>query len=290
VSSANSGEAAEKLRRSTVLVRTAAVHQGTGVLWNDRGWIITNAHVAAADAVQVEYWNGDTVPAKVLRRDMRRDLVLLDTAHTGAAQTGAPASAPQWTDSSRLRAGDRVMAIGNPLGFVGALSFGEVERVAPIPQISSLPWIQARIRLAPGNSGGAMADSDGLVAGINTMVAGHLGLAIPANDVAAFVAKARTHGGTPALGVAVETLPIRLGKQPAVGLRIQQISPGSKAEFASLRPGDVIIGVDGEFLQSPQDLPDRLEKGGVMQLEFLRGNRPVPREVSIALGRLPNAA
>jgi serine protease Do len=278
------GNIGEALRRVTVQVDCQSHGHGSGILWNDKGLILTNAHVATVDTPTIRFWNGESKTARILRRDARRDIALLDTCDSH------PIAAPAWTDSAQLQPGDTVIAVGNPLGFIGAVSVGRIERQGIIPQIHPLPWIQSAIRLAPGNSGGALADSDGRIVGINTMVAGQLGLSIPSNDAARFVERALRTPPPPALGVAVETLPIQRNRQPAVGLRIQTISPGSKAEFASLLPGDVIIGVDGKMLRSPQDLMDRLEHGGLLHLEFVRGGRPVPREVSIALGRLSNAA
>src|SRR5258708_38875961 len=79
------------------------------------------------------------------------------------------------------------MAIGNPLGFVGALTTGVIHAVGPIRGLGSRSWVQADVRLAPGNSGGPLADARGHVIGINTMVAGRLALAIPSNVVQNFL-------------------------------------------------------------------------------------------------------
>jgi len=273
------GEIAEQLRRSTVQVRVdeGRSGSGSGVVWNTQGLIISNAHVVRGSKVEVEFWDGKVAKARVLRREAGRDLAFLD-----AGKMEAPA--PRWGDSSRLEAGDAVLAVGNPLGFVGAVSNGVVQAVGPIHGLGKKNWIQAHIRLAPGNSGGAMANASGEVVGINTMVAGPLGLAIPSTDVASFVERASGSEEPPILGITIEAATVRVGSQLALGFRIQQIMPDSKAQFASLRPGDVIIGVDGEFFSSPDDLEDRLLKRGLMRLEFLRGSTPVPREVTIALG------
>jgi serine protease Do len=270
------GEIAEQLRRSTVQVRVdeGRSGSGSGVIWDQQGRIVSNAHVVRGSLVEVEFWDGEVVRAKVLRRDARRDLALVSVDRKSLP-------APRWADSNRLTRGEEVLAVGNPLGFIGALSTGVLRAVGPMQGLGPQSWVQAQIRLAPGNSGGAMADATGAVVGINTMVAGPLGLAVPSNDVAKFVGRA---GRTPVLGVTIEPAPIRIASKLAMGLRIQHVAPQSKAERASLLAGDVIIGVDGEFFSSPEELEDRLLKGGLVRLEFLRGGKPVPREVNIELG------
>ena len=78
--------------------------------------------------------------------------------------------------------------------------------------------------------------------------------------------------------------PIGFASRPALGLRIQQMVPGSKAQVASPLPGDVIIGADSNLFSSPHDLFDRLNKGGLMQLKYHRSGKAVPREVATTLG------
>ena len=273
------GEIAEQLRRATVQVRIdkGRTGAGSGVVWNQQGQIVSNAHVIRGENVEVEFWDGDIVKAKLLRRDARRDLALLEVNRS-------PLPASFWADSSQLKPGDPVLAVGNPLGFVGALSTGVVHTVGPHPQIGKQNWVQARILLASGNSGGALANDSGAVIGINTMVAGPLGLDVPSSEVASFVKRALLPAMPPILGVTIETITFRFASRLALGLRIQQIEAGSRAQLASLLPGDVIIGVDGEMFSSPDDLFDRLGKGGLVKLEFLRGAKSVPREVAIPLG------
>src|SRR5580692_10619121 len=143
------GEVAERLRRSTVQVamRGRGQGSGSGVIWSADGLIVTNAHVARGTEAKVSLWDGSTHVATVLNRDPRRDLASLRIAGLGL-----PAATPG--DSSALRAGELVIAVGNPLGFIGALTTGVVH---------SLPngkrWVAADVRLAPGNSGGPLADA-----------------------------------------------------------------------------------------------------------------------------------
>jgi len=83
--------------------------------------------------------------------------------------------------------------------------------------------------------------------------------------------------------VTVEAVPLQVAANRVVGLRIKALVPGGKAQVASLLPGDVIIGIDGEYFSSPDDLTDRLLKGGLVHLVFQRNGKPSPREVAIAL-------
>ena len=180
-------------------------------------------------------------------------------------------------DSSSLRAGELVIAVGNPLGFIGALTTGVVHGLGPIRGLSTQGWVQASIRLAPGNSGGPLADARGRVIGINTMVvSGGLGLAIPSNVVADFLRR----GAAPSLGIVVR--PVHNGG--ALGLLVLEISPDSAAAAASLMLGDVLTGVNGRIFQSLSDLSETLESASdTVTLQFMRGDRRVPREVHVRL-------
>src|SRR5690349_5939332 len=111
------GEVAEKLRRSTVQVLTgkrASGGSGSGIIWDADGTVITNAHVAREEHVRVELWDGRSLAAEVAARDGHADLAKLKLP-----VSNLPAAA--WRQSSSLRAGELAVAIGNPLGFVGAL-------------------------------------------------------------------------------------------------------------------------------------------------------------------------
>ncbi|HET9321977.1 MAG TPA: trypsin-like peptidase domain-containing protein, partial [Bryobacteraceae bacterium] len=107
------GEIAEKLRRSTVLVLPGQRGNGSGVIWSADGVIVTNAHVARGARLRVQLWDGRELEAAVVSRDTRRDLAEL---RVSAANLPAATAA----DSSQLRPGELAIAIGNPLGFVGA--------------------------------------------------------------------------------------------------------------------------------------------------------------------------
>lgn len=172
-------EVAERLRHSTVEVHACGYAGGSGVILHVNGAIITNAHVARWPRVDVRLLDGRRFTGEVVRRDASRDLALLRIRATGLRP--APLG-----DSSSLRPGEIVIAVGNPFGFSGAVSTGIVHALGTLPNLGG-PWVQSDVRLAPGNSGGPLADASGRVIGINTMIAGGLALAIPSRAVQRFI-------------------------------------------------------------------------------------------------------
>ncbi|OLB39032.1 MAG: hypothetical protein AUH11_05200 [Acidobacteria bacterium 13_2_20CM_57_17] len=143
------GETAEQLRRSTVLIHSGGRGSGSGVIWSSDGLIVTNAHVVRGSNVRVQLWDGREFEGAVASRDPRRDLAALRIS-----ADSLPAASP--ADSSQLRPGELAIAIGNPMGFVGALTTGVIHAIGPLPALGSQTWVQASVRLAPGNSGGPL--------------------------------------------------------------------------------------------------------------------------------------
>jgi len=185
-------------------------------------------------------------------------------------------------DSSRVRPGEMAIAVGNPLGFLGAMTMGVVHAVEEIHGLGDRKWVQADVKLAPGNSGGPLADVKGRVIGINTMVAGRIALAIPSNEVLRFVL-----GETSGQWLGVTVRAVRLPRQHgfAFGLVALEIEPGSPAAMASLLPGDILLGTEGKAFSSASDLADALSgrETRVLRLRFLRGDYSKVRTVSVAL-------
>jgi serine protease Do len=265
------GEVAEKLRRSTVQVLSmsrASGGSGSGIVWDADGTVITNAHVASEDRVRVELWDGRSLSATITARDSYADLVKLRL-------TASNLPAASWRESSSLRTGELAVAIGNPLGFVGALTTGSVHGTGPLRGLGRRRWVHAAIRLAPGNSGGPLADAAGRVIGVNTMVvSGGLALAIPSELVVRFLER----GSRPVLGIAIQ--PVK------EGLLVLQVNPNSAAERASLMSGDLLPGI------TTDDLNEAIEQaaGSVLKLQFRRGNRATRRHVSVAVPALRREA
>jgi len=186
------------------------------VVWSSSGQIVTNAHVVEGTATaEVELWDGGRFAARIGKRDRRRDLALLELD-----ASGLPAAASG--DSNALRVGELVIAVGNPMGFIGAASTGVVHR------IEYRSWVVSRLRLAPGNSGGPLANARGDVVGINTMIAGGLAFAIPSKSVAQFLRAPLDDSG---LGVVVRPILVR---PILAGLIVLEVIPHSAADRASL--------------------------------------------------------
>jgi serine protease Do len=250
------GEIAERLRRSTVQVSLSERGPargrrerggGSGIVWSADGLILTNAHVARTAEAEVELWDGRRFGAQVVARDPRRDLATL-------RMTSAPPNLEAVTagNSAALRAGELVIAIGNPLGFAGALSTGVIHSVTD-------RWIRADVQLAPGNSGGPLANAQGEVIGINTAISDGLGLALE------FLKR----GALPALGVSLQPVPL--------GLLVLEVDPDGRAAQASLRAGDTL-------LTRYDALMEALDSGRpTLKLHFLRSDPHKVREAVVRL-------
>jgi serine protease Do len=182
------GRIAALLRRCTVRIETAGRGRGhgSGIIWSDEGLLVTNAHVAQTGTAAVTLADGTTSTARLVARDPRRDLALLRLAPD--ALVGRAASAAVIGDPSTLRTGDVVLALGHPLGVPHALALGVVHTVT---HSARAPYVAADIRLAPGNSGGPLADARGRVVGVNCMVVGGLGVAVSVDAVRRLLAAVR---------------------------------------------------------------------------------------------------
>jgi serine protease Do len=159
--------------------------RGTGIVWHEEGLIVTNAHVARHGRLAVTLPDERTTEARLVAHDAARDLALLlvDAGTLRPAPAGDPES---------LRPGSLVLALGHPWGIANAMSLGVVHAVTT--ERGSPRWIAADLRLAPGNSGGPLVDTTGRVVGVNAMIVGGLGVAIPTNVVRRFVREVAATG------------------------------------------------------------------------------------------------
>ncbi len=169
------GAVSDALRRITVRVRADHSGFGSGVIWRPDGLIVTNAHVARMPRARIELADGRVFSGRVVARDVRRDVAAITIA-----ARGLPTATIR--DVRTLRVGEMLFAVGNPFGEAGAVTAGIVHRP---PEEDG--WVIADVRLAPGNSGGPLADADGNLVGINSMIADGLGWAVPSNAVARFL-------------------------------------------------------------------------------------------------------
>ena len=177
------GEAAARLGAVTVQVRAGGRSAGGGVIWRRDGLVVTNAHVATGPEATVVLPDERELRARVIARDPGRDLALLTIV-------APPLEAALHADARGLRPGELVIALGHPFGVPYAAALGVVHR-APSSARGPGGWLQADIRLAPGNSGGPLADAGGRVVGINAMIVNGLGIAVPTHLVERFVSDVR---------------------------------------------------------------------------------------------------
>ncbi|PYN75505.1 MAG: serine protease [Candidatus Rokuibacteriota bacterium] len=170
---------AEDLRRITVEVTDQPDQAlGSGVLWPP-GYVVTNAHVVRRPRVTLQLVDGRRLTGELLARDADADLALIR-----APGAGMPVATLGDPDAARI--GSLVVAVGHPRGVRAALTAGIIHAIGPIVH-GGVSWIQADLRLAPGNSGGPLADAAGRVVGLNARVAGSLALAVPMSQVRRFV-------------------------------------------------------------------------------------------------------
>jgi serine protease Do len=185
--------AVERLRQITVQIRTHGAAIGAGILWNGGAsdgtrLVITNAHVVRGDRATVELNDGTATRGRVVARDRKRDLAALQI---DLDIDPWPTMAPSVIRDSPLRVGELVIAIGHPGGLVGAATLGIVHAAEGTRDGRTARWVRADARLAPGFSGGPLADAAGRLVGVNTMIQGSLALAVPAAAVEAWLRRSR---------------------------------------------------------------------------------------------------
>jgi len=245
---------------------------GSGVVFTPDGFAVTSAHVVAGtDRGTATFTDGSEREFRVIGRDPLTDLAVLRV--TDGDLHPAPLG-----DAARLRVGQLVVAIGNPLGFAGTVTAGVVSALGRSlatrdGRMSRLVEnvIQTDAALNPGNSGGALADSRGRVVGINTAVAGiGLGLAVPIDANARRILAALMHDGRVRrafLGIVGGSRPLpprlatELGRRQA--LEVVQLLDRSPAGAGGVRPGDLILDLDGQPVEGVGDLQRLLDGDAV---------------------------
>jgi S1-C subfamily serine protease len=220
------------------------------------GFLLTSAHVVVgARSAEASFADGSTVAVDVVGRDPLSDLAVLH------ARGDVPAPV-ELGDAARLRVGQLVVALGNPLGLAGSVTAGIVSALG-----RSLPTqsgrvidevIQTDAALNPGNSGGVLADSSGRMVGVNTAVAGvGVGLAVPINSTTrGIIAALMTKGKVRRAWLGIAGAQIRLAPELArrigspTGLQVAGVSANSAAQEAGLRQGDVVVELAGKRVVS----------------------------------------
>lgn len=147
-----------------------------------------------------------------------------------------------------LRVGELVVGVGNPMRVVGAVSTGIIHAGFA----GKDKWVQADIRLAPGNSGGPLANADGRVVGINSMIVNGLALAIPTHVVERFLNRSFK------IGVTLQPVAADFGGRPTLGLMIVALEPGGLAHLSGLLVGDILVAANGQPFSEPTDLAEAI--------------------------------
>jgi len=266
--------------------------QGSGVIVDSNGIILTNAHVVnQADQVSVNLKDGRTFDGKVLGADSVTDLAVIKIE-------GQDLPTVPLGDSDQVRVGDWAIAVGNPLGLDNTVTLGIISTLnRPSAKVGipdkRLDFLQTDAAINPGNSGGPLLNDRGEVIGINTAIradANGIGFAIPVNKAKAIYPKLAEGKGVshPYIGIRMVSLTPQLAQEinrdPNAGVMIpemegvlvMQVQPDTPAARAGLRRGDVITAIEGNRITSAEELQRMVENSNVgekLNFEVRRGER-----------------
>lgn len=279
---------------SVVLVETR-LGQGSGIIWDSDGRIVTNAHVVGSSnaTVVVQLADGTRLEGEVLGADPRYDVALIAVDPLVAGDALVPAV---FASDDSVRVGQLAVAIGSPFGLQQTVTAGivsAVNRAVPNELAGAdgnlVEMIQTDAPINRGNSGGALADRDGRVIGMNTAIrtdgstAGNVGVgfAIPSGTVT-LIAQRILDGEPLVYGY----LGIR-GENPAVGRPgavVVEVVPGDPAAAAGLEPGDLVVAMDGVAVTSMSDLAARVrlaQPGTEVVLDVVRDDAEISLTVTL---------
>ncbi len=266
---------------------------GSGVIVSPNGYILTNNHVVKdATEVKIKLLDGREFTATIKGRDEKTDLALakIDAENLPYAVFG---------DSSQIKVGQWVIAIGNPFGLEGTVTVGVVSatgRHLGLTPIES--FIQTDASINQGNSGGPLVNLKGEVIGINTAIVASgqgIGFAIPSNLAQSVFEQIRTTGRVVRgyLGVSIQPIDPEMAQELGLGKRsgvlITNVYPKTPAEKAGLKAGDVIISVNNSSIRSPEELQTDIgarRPGEVVNLGVFRNGKELP-PIKVKLGEQP---
>jgi serine protease Do len=263
---------------------------GSGFVIDRQGYILTNYHVIeGAERITVTLADGRSYRGEVVGTDPAIDVALLqipEAANLPEAPLG---------NSDDLRVGEWVCAIGNPLGYVHSVTVGVVSFIGRKLFDKSLDdYIQTDAAINPGNSGGPLINSSGQVIGINSAVssrASNIGFAVPINQAIAILPQLKSKGrvarGFIGIGLTDVTPALQRSLNLAVstGAMVHEVTTGSPAERAGIKPYDVIVEVEGRQVFTNEELIRDIsarQPGTVARLELVREGRRQPVSVKLA--------
>ncbi len=268
---------------------------GSGFIISVDGYVLTNHHVVkGADRVLVRLSDRRELEAELIGVDPRSDLALLklDAKDLPVVKIG---------DSDKLKAGEWVLAIGSPFGFDHSVTAGIVSATGrSLANENYVPFIQTDVAINPGNSGGPLFNLDGEVVGINSQIytrsGGFMGLsfAIPMSMAMEVVEQLKVGGHVARgwLGVIIQEvnrdLAESFGLDRPKGALVAKVLPGSPAEAAELKEGDIVIAFNGEPIERSAELPPlvgRVAPGKTVKLDLVRSGRN--KTIALTIGVLP---
>lgn len=269
-----------------VQVRTEGRGGGTGFLIDEDGRLLTNNHVVARDDAKVEVLlaDGRHFPAAVLQRNPRLDLALLKIE-------GDQLKTLSLGDSTKLRVGEWVFAIGHPWGQRWVVTAGIMSamRTAKLGDDLTTHYIQSDVGLAPGNSGGPLLNADGQVVGINAMIfGGDLSVAIPSSVVQGWLAELPARRITLGIEILATELPATMRSVAAQdsGVMVVGIRPERQARHSDLFIGDILLEVAGNVVKDNAALLATLaasQERERLAVKLLRGGAIVEKEIATLL-------
>ncbi len=273
----------------------AVASTGSGVIYSEDGYIITNNHVVAgAEKISVTLYNGDSYIAEVVGTDERTDLAVIKI------EPDEKLTVAKFGDSDKLVVGETAIAIGNPGGenFANSLTKGVISglnRSVTTSEGTVLTVVQTDAAINPGNSGGALCNAQGEVIGINTVkisMTGYegMGFAIPSNDVLKICGELMSNGkiARPALGVNIladVTPQVAYYNNLSVdyGVLVAPAS-GSMAEKAGMKTYDIIVAIDGDEVSTYSELQDKIfahNIGDKVEVKVVRGDETLNFTVTL---------
>jgi serine protease Do len=270
---------------------------GSGVIVDaQKGYVLTNNHVVdQVAAVQIKTKDGRTFSAKVVGRDPGTDIAVL------RIQSPAGLKAIAFGDSDALEVGDFVLAIGNPFGLGQTVTSGLVSALGRtgLGKQGYEDFIQTDAAINPGNSGGALVNLKGELVGINSAIispaGGNVGIgfAIPVNMarrvMEQIVEKGRVERGR--IGISLRELIPSADGARSEGARIAEVSPGSPAELAGLRKGDIVLKADDRPIHSAAQLRNRIGLARIGEQVRLTVERSgAAQTVTVAVGPASEAS